>query len=415
MKTLYRLGLWLFLAIHCTTKLWATDTLILPDTQNPDFLNIIAHYNAALSASQSKHTTAMTQHIKRYLDEAGEMLKEKRKARNTTGIAIATTTMTIFAGALSNLTDTGTFEMPPKVRREIENTIAEFNTGRSLIDTSFTNEEAKLLKQYSDEFAAEVLKGAPTLSSPEARTKIDERFQAIAHATVTTPNVDTSGNSPKSPAVANTSTNIETAAVSPVIAESGSAPNWMTVGTMTANIRSMEVLEIPLAEMRLGSNLLEHYSVMSSSTIEILFFATKTNFTGPSAMYRLIRIPKINDVSIMDWPTTSNGYHLNLRTPSPERIPFTIGFDLQVAAPAQPLTTKTSKRNITLSIRSTPSHATIYIDSSLQQDTLTPCTFQIPMGSHDFRLSLPGYQDLTVTNYNFTVGREINWIFKPLP
>ncbi len=397
----------------------AADGLVLPDMQTPECLSIVAHYNTALEEARSKHTFAMTQHLTRYLDEAGALLKEKRKARNTTGIAIASTTISIFESALSNLTATGTFEIPTKVRRELEPTIAEFTTGRTLIDTTFTTAKTKLFSQYSDEFAAQMLKLQPALTGPEARAKIDDRFQAmVKQAASPPPKSEPPGKIAGSPNQAEPGTNTDVAASSsPVMAEAGASPTWITVGTLTANIRAMEVLEIPLAGMRMGSNVLTQYSVMSASTLEILFLATVTNFTSPAALYRLSRIPKFNDVSIMDWPSAANGFRLNLRTPSPERIPFPIGFELQVSALPQPVLSKAAllaKRNLTLNIRSIPPHASVFIDDTLKPDTFTPCTFQIPPGPHDFRLTLTGFQDLIVTNYNFTVGREINWTFKPV-
>lgn len=407
---------WIFIALCCASPLEAADLSTLPDTQTPEFSSIVTRYNSALSTARGKHVAAMTQHVKRYLDEAGEMLKEKRKARNTTGIAIATTASSIFEAALSNLTTTGTFELPAKIRRELENTIAEFNTGRSLIDAAFASEKTKLIKQFSDEFAAQILKASPALTSPDARAKMDERFLAMTSETQPPPSKPGPAAKEGAPTSTNTDTNAapgDTAATSAVIAESGASPSWTPVGTLTATIRSMEVLEIPLAEMRLGSNSISQFSAMSGSTLEILFCATQTNFTSPTTLYRLLRIPKYNEVSIMDWPSSANGYHLNLRTPSPERVPFLVGFELQVSALA-PKPAAPPKRLITLAIRSTPPGATVHIDGISQPNTVTPCNLKIPVGVHDFRLSLEGYQELVVTNYNFTVYREISWPFKPI-
>ena len=407
----------MLLVFSCSTELAAADDLSLPDTQTPEFASMVERYNAAVSVAQGKHKDALTEHIKRYQDEAGEMLKEKRKTRNTTGIAIATTASSIFASALSNLNATGTFEIPAKVRRELESTMAEFNTGRSYIDSFAAKEQVKITKQFSDEFAAQCQKLTPTLTSPEARAKMDEQFQAMAKAAlVPTPKSGSSGKQTDSHALSDSATNVTTVvAVTPTMAESGDSPTWIPVGTLTAKINSMEVLEIPLAEMRMGTNLIMKNSVMSDTTMEIIFVATKTNFTSPGIQYRLLRIPKFNDVSIMDWPSDSNGFYLNLRTPSPDRIPFPVGFELQVSSLDNPGKKKiqSAKRTIALTVRSTPPRAAIFIDGTLRPDTVTPCTFQLPVGPHDFRLTLAGYPDLNVTNYNFTINREINWTFKP--
>lgn len=397
----------------CTT--FAAEPPSLPDTQTPEFTTLLTRYNAALTSAQEKHKASMTQLINRYLDEAGEMLKEKRKARNTTGIAIATTASSIFETALSNLNTSGTFEVPTKVRRELEATVSEFNTGRTLIDTALTNEKTKLFKQYSDEFAAQVLRVAPALAGPESRGIIDERFKAMGVATTAPARIPEPGK-PETSTPADPGTNTSATVTNLVVAESGPSPSWIPVGTLTTYIRSMEVLEIPLRELQLGTNLFKQYSAISDFTMEIFFVASKTNFTSPTCLYRLVRIPNFNEVSLMDWPSPSNGYRLNLRTPSPERIPYAIGFELQISALPQAVIPKPPvTRKITLSVRSTPPKATIQIDGVTQQDTVTPCTLQLPVGPHDFRLSLAGYQDLNVTNYNFTVNRDINWTFKPLP
>lgn len=406
------------LVVSCHVQAVAADDVALPDTQTPEFSSIVDRYNTAVSAVRDKHKATLTGHIKRYQDEAAEMLKEKRKTRNTTGIAIATAAISIFATALSDLNATGTFEIPQKVRRELESTIAEFNTGRALIDSNAANEQAKVLKQFSDEFAAQCQKLSPALTSPEARVKMDERFQARIKESSAPPQKNvaagTSAGSPTPPGGSGTNVTTE-AAATPTMAESGESPTWITVGTLTAKINSMEVLEIPLAEMRMGTNSIMKNSVMSETTMEIIFVATVTNFANPGIQYRLLRIPKFNDLSIMDWPADSNGYHLNLRTPSPDRIPFPVGFELQVSSLDKPGKKKipAAKRTITLTVRSTPPRAAIYIDGALQPDTVTPSTLQLPVGPHDFRLTLAGYPDLNVTNYNFTINREINWTFKP--
>lgn len=418
MTSLCRMALWLAFSITLPLRLPAQDAIVLPDTQAPEFSDIVSNYHTALAEAKGKSLSSMTKHIQRYLDEAGEMLKEKRKSQNTTGIAIATTASSIFTSALSNLNTTGTFEIPQKVRRELENTMTEFSSGRALIDSYTTKEQARIFKQFSDVFAAQCQKHSPALTSPEARVKMDERFLAMSKAALApTAKTAVAGASPGTPAPNDSGTNTPAgAALSPIMAESGESPTWIPVGKLTANIRNMEVLEIPLAGMRLGTNSIMKNSAMSDSTIEIIFVATATNFTHRGAHYRLMRIPKFNDVSIMDWPTDSNSYYLNLRTPSPEWIPFPIGFELHVSSlpesvnkPAQP-----PQRKIALTVQSTPPRATIYIDGVRQPDTVTPCTLQIPVGPHDFRLSLDGYLDLNVTNYNFTVNREIKWTFKPV-
>lgn len=411
------MALWIVFAIALPFHLPAQDAIALPDTQTPEFSDIVSRHLTALAEAKSKHLSSMTQHIQRYLDEASEKLKEKRKSQNTTGIAIATTASSIFTTALTNLNATGTFEIPQKVRRELETTIAEFNTGRALIDSYAAKEQARLFKQFADEFAAQCQKLSPTLTSPEARVQMDERFQAMIKAGLSPTSKPGAAGSPAgTPAPNDSGTNGPSAlALNPTMAESGESPTWTPVATLTANIRCMEVLEIPLAPLRLGTNSIMQHSVMSDSTMEIIIVVTATNFTWPGIQYRLIRIPKFNDVTIMDWPTDSNGYHLNLRTPSPERIPFPIGFELQVSSlgKSNNKLSQATKRKISLTVHSTPPRATIYIDGAPQPDTFTPCTLQIPVGPHDFRLTLPGYQDLNVTNYNFTINREINWTFKP--
>lgn len=413
-----RMVLTLCLAFTCFIDrgLQAAD---LPDTQTPEFATILTRYQADLTIAQEKHKTAMTKHLTRYLEEAGEMLKEKRKARNTTGIAIATTASSIFESALSNLTTTGTFEVPAKVRRELETTLSEFNTGRALIDSTLANETTKLFKQYSDEFAAQVIKITPALTGPESRALIDTRFKAMgAHVAVPTPKPQTTVNT-NGPVTSATGTNTADAALNPVMAESGSSPSWTPVGTLTAYIRALEVLELNLAAMQMGTNLMKQYNAISDSTTEILFITVKTNFTSPTCLYRLVRIPKFNDVNVMDWPTPATGYRLNVRTPFPERIPYAVGFELQVSELPQPgnpagraAPVAPRVRTIDLSVRSTPSRASVYIDGALHKE-VTPCVIQLPVGTHDFKLSLSGYQDFVATNYNFTANRELTWVFKP--
>ncbi len=422
--------------------------LTVPDTQAPAFREIVSRYTAARSAAQVQHSVIMSRHIKKYLDDAEGMLAEKKKARNTTGIAIASTAKGIFEAALSNLTATGAFEIPAKARRELESTIAEFNTGRTLLENSLTAKESALFKQYSAEFAALVVVLSPGLKGPEARKKIDERFTAMvedkmpssATAQVTAAPSASRENSPASGGDAVTRSDGEVAsapggtgtntsgveAQTSILEESGPASSWITAGTFTASIYHMEVLDLSLAEMHPGTNVLNQYNPPTETTTEMIYHAVHTNISNPAMVYRLKRIPNFSGVTVVDWPKASNGFLLTVRTSRPEKIPCIVGFELQVAIPGKEVANTMStpggaarsrpevaKRNINLTIKSTPPHATVYIDSLPVPNTFTPCTIPVATGPHSFRLSLPGYKDLSVPSYVFTVDRQINWTFKP--
>jgi len=393
--------------------------LSLPDTQTPVFTEIVSRYTAALAAAQSQYVTAMSRHIQRYLDEAEEMLKEKRKTRNTIGIAIATTSKGIFETALSNLTTTGTFEIPVKVRRELETTTAEFSTGRTLLETSLAGKKSALFKQYSDEFAAQILAVSPALTSPEARAKIDDRFKTMAEDKAPPRPLKPDGTVSNAPGAV-------TGALAPILEESGSADSWMTAGILTTSVRTMEVIELSLADMHPGTNVMKQYNPISESSTEINYVATQTNVMNPAMVYRLKRITDYGGVTVMEWPKAANGFRLTARTPNPEKGSCPVGFEFQIAIPGQNVADtlnarpgatsprpKSAARTITLTVKSTPPRAAVLIDDIAVPNTFTPCSLPIPVGPHRFQLSLPGYKDLIVTNYVFTADRQINWTFKP--
>lgn len=420
--------------------------VFLPDTQAPAFKAIVSRYTTALAAEQAQYTTAMSRHIKKYIDEAEEMLQEKKKNRNTTGIAIASTSKDIFETALSNLTATGTFTVPTKVRRELEATMGEFNTGRALLDNSLAAKKSTLFKQYSSEFSALILVLSPDLKGPDARNKMDERFSAMVEekmppptpSPVPMPATDGTPSVTPNPTPTKTTDNTPGATVppspewmappatsesanSPVLAESGQAASWITAGTFTASIYHMEIFDLSLREMHQGTNIVNQFSPITGATSKACYYASQTNIMNPGMVYRLKRIPNHIGVTVAEWPKQSNDFLLTVRSTRPEKSPSLVGFELQVAIPGKDASSTMNRtssrpsasRHIALTIKSTPPHATVMIDGALAPDKFTPCTIPVTVGPHSVRLTLPGYKDLVVTNFVFTVDRQVNWTFKP--
>jgi hypothetical protein len=408
---------------------------MLPATSGAEFRTIVALHGKALQTVAETRRQALSRLLQQHLDEADQLLKERKKTRNVTGVAVATTARDLFASALTNLEATGSFEMPEKVRRELETTMADFNTARQRVETTFANDKARIRKEHLDQFAAALYKIAPAAKRDGSEALIEARFDEMVAGKDTQATPPAGGGVTNAPAVgglASGTTNVPSVAGSApelprIMGSSGEAAEWATVGQWSGTMMGLDVITVPLLEMQKGTNTQDHFNPIVGENSKWEYVALQVLPPASGMVFRLRRVPERLGVEPVEWPSPRNNHSLVIRVP-PADSTNRPAFDLQVALPGRDLgsffagaaleSSASAKPlpPVTLSIQTVPPGASVWVDAVLLRDLWTPCRVRIPGGGrHALRLALPGYLPVSVTNQSFPADRVLKWTFQPDP
>jgi hypothetical protein len=311
----------------------------LPDTSGPAFSGIVSQHAKALQIASEARRQALSLLLQQRLDEAAQWLKERKKTRNVTGIAVATTAWDIFESARTNLEASGSFELPPKVRRELEPTVAEFKAARQKVEADFSNTKARIRKEHLDRFTSALCAVDPNLSGPEHEAAIAERFDAMAGSAGRPPSAGTAGTnaaSAKGGVVAGV-TNVQTAGavaeLPSIMGSSGNAEQWVTVGQWSGTMFGVDVISIPLMDMRQGTNTQTHFNPISGQNSTWVYSAAQALKPTPGLVFRLKRVADRGGVESLEWPSGGNEQALVVRIPPPGKMDSLPAFELQAGLP----------------------------------------------------------------------------------
>jgi hypothetical protein len=407
-----------------------------------DYPAVRDSYLAAKSAADTARLTGLRPVLQRFVKQAEEMLKEKRKVRNVKGVAVATAAKEIFEGALTNLESRQELEFPEKIRRDLEPMMAEFRTAAEPCESAYSNALEQVTATHFARFAALVAKASPAAAAPAEQEKLKARFATFVLPTVAAPvsaGTDTnapaaSTNQPQAAAATNESefaetTNAPSGAVPlppGIFAASGEGSNWISIARWTGQMMGMDVINIPVTG-REGSSRSEQYNMMSGENSKLLYASLRTLPPKEGCVFRLKRLPSMESVTVLEWPGARNGHTLIVRTSSSNRFPCPNGFELQVSLPDAELAAlfptatleKVSDTNappVPVQIATEPAGAVVYVDSIAYRDgdgyRRTPCEIRVMPGHHGLRVALPGYLEMGVADYNFETNASFSWKFK---
>ncbi len=408
----------------------STNAPALPDLDSPGVKALVDSYRATLDQIAKERTTALTALLNRHLDGMNEMLAEKKKVRNITGIAAATTGVTVFQAALTNFTTYGKFDLPEKVRRELETSVTQCKTEATTIETRTNDKKKALTASTLEKFTTIAVTINPAMDA-NAKTALESRLNELLSAGTPiqpvpgTPSTPTTGSDTNQPA--GSATNLPA-----IFAASGEADQWITVATWHGSMMGMDVVSIPLAEARIGTNTTSQPNPISGRDSVLTYVATYRLTLQDNMLFRLKRVRGNRDVELMEWPTRGNGFQLVFRTRSTGLIPCHHAFELQVSIPGGDLSkaltgapietprgatriTPPALPPVTLTLITTPEGAAVYLDNTLQPKVRTSCRLPIPQGDHALTLILPGYAPLILTNQSFTADRTLRLSFQPDP
>lgn len=412
------------------TELQAQTTNAPPavDLTLPAFQTIAKSYSDTLSEAEVTRRTALTKILERYRAESDDMLVEKKKTRNVTGIAVATAARHIFETALTNLAANGAVTLPANARREIEDTLAKCKKEVESVEQTSSETTSKAFTNHFDKFIAEVSVIRPgTTDLKWLETTFRQLLATVPAASASPPKIP-----PQTPAPTGTGTNATVTVqenLPEFFASSTEASNatWLTVGRWIGAMRGLDVISIPLTQMRIGTNASQQVNPMSGKASQLQYIASSAVPPAPDLNFRLKRLPGHLSVQLVEWPNERNGRNLVIRTMPSDRFPAMHGFDLQISvstgdiqkviasAATASAVAASAPPPVLLSLSTSPPGAAIVVDGKPIASVITPCKLKMSPGAHALTMSLPGFVTYSSPTLQVVSNTTVNWYFKPDP
>lgn len=388
----------------------------------PEFKAVKETYSKGLAAIQMTRTGALVRLLQGNLETADQMLKEKSQSRNITGMAVARNARTIFENALTNLNTVGTFEFPPKVRRELEAMVQEAKSARQKIEDEAHAARSNLNSQCFDKYSALIVKSRPELAAESAREGLKLEFKTWLEEKEAE---DMPPASSTNDAVGVTNAASVSSSAQPVVlGASGDAKKWVTVGRWKGSVASLEVVAISVAGMKIGTNRSESANIIAGVDSKFEYVAHYAFPTGAAVPVRLKSVPGQPGGEVVEWPSAGNDFTLSIRLSAPH-YPSTHGFDLQVGVtgeglmPGAVLESSSGHEEpvppVSVGIVSQPPGASVWLDGVPVKEAKSPCRISVPVGAHSLELVLQGYESMTLSNEMFATNRTVKWTFRPDP
>ena len=399
------------------------------DLSAPEYRTISKNYASARKVSDDTRREALKAILAKRIEESELMLSEKRKTRNVTGIAVATTAINMFQTAMTNLDLSGAFSLPASVRKELETTLSQVKDAAKPIEATFSNEISRLEAEVLKQFISAVKGGHPELSDQAVESRYSKEFRSLLTAPVPSPAPAPAASTNTLPS-ASGSTNANVSATNQpppdIIAASGEGQEWITAGRWIGAMRGMDVISIPVMQAAGTTNRTEQFNSMSGRNSELEYASVLSLPPKPELVYRLKNVKGHIPVGVLEWPSAHNGHQLMIRTTPSERFPSMHGFELQVSvatgdvrrilSAGQPSNAASDNTpRALLSLVTTPSGASIVVDGKPLTVAVTPCKLKLTLGSHSIRFSLPGYQDILAANLDVRSNQTFQGTFKADP
>lgn len=393
------------------------------DYTGPGFVAARDAYASELAALQTLRTTALTRVLLLYLENAGEMMKEKSKTRNVTGMAVAGTAKTIFESALTNLAATGKMELPSKVRRELEPMLEACTTATKKITDEFETSKKALDDQTLTRFRALVVKMRPELAGEAAAADLKHEFSEFITATpVVVVSVKAGTNTV--PGAVSSSTGTTHAAYWGAL---GEAKKWVTIARWEGTVSSMDVVAISVSQMQAGTNRSEKANPIAGVDSH---FEYTSLYAFPTKMPVAVRLKSVagrEGGEVLEWPSAGNDFTLSVRLAA-SRYPSVHAFEFQVGVSGEgaaqmfsgaPMEGTTGKEEpappVFLTLSTQPAGAAVVVDGTVLRETRTPCRIPVQPGVHALELMLQGCEPMRLTNEEFKANRSVTWKFKQDP
>ncbi len=387
----------------------------------PELQEVRSFYAAEKSKLEKERTEKLTVLLKEFVSKAEEMYNAMRRRGNIRGVAIAGKAKRLFEAALEEFEEKDSFKIEDQNREAIQKMIKACRTEKQSIISSHKEKLSDLESRAIEKFKSALDK--LDLSLPESR--IDSKFaELLASSGQKDPQrgSEPAGNTKEKPG-------------GNVIAKTADASSWYSIIDYKIESYGMDVIPLPVFKPK-GSFDGRHSTPLlnkpSTWKMEVAHELPRRSDYD----FRVVRKGKIKPFDIVEWPRKRNGWKLIVRTAHPDKGPSSIqGATLQAALPGGEMKVILSSEavaekgagddetaslsTVEIPVVTKPQGAVIYIDGRLWRKDgkieTTPCKVTMTEGKHAVRLSLEGYLDKTVRNYEAKEGAQIYWPFQKDP
>jgi len=386
--------------------------------------------------------------LKAFLDaklaDAEKLYTEKKKHGNIKGMALATKAKTIYSKALEELKEKNDFSLPSNVRKELRDDIAACKTEKKKVLAEAKEQAAALKEKYKASFA-ELYKALYAEGEPKSE-EIDRRYKEFLTTEIQPPEKPDEPTSDAASSEDLKELGVENEPqqkeehLDPIIATKGDGVKWADVGTFTANMMGMDVVDLPLAGKKAPFTWTQ-FSPIANADSQLKYAPLHELPQNPELSFRLKRVPGRGAVEVMSWPSEKNSWTLTFRTErsksSEKEYPLKRGFILQVSLPgggleaafganclassttASGTAPKKSAQKVLVKIFTRPEKAKVYINGQVYavkgKPVLTPCKAPMPTTGCEVKLHILGFLPKTYANYKPGKGAFIKAVLQKDP
>lgn len=364
--------------------------------------------------------------VSKQLKAMKSLLTEKIQAGNISGMAVGRKGVSLYETCLQQLKDTGDFELPENVRRELSSSVDECRSGKQATDDEYAAALAQLDARHREQL---VKLGATQGSTDISVDEIASFFTRLMEGEEAAPPAP-EGAIPAVPRETEAKPGEEDgdAAAVPdepakVIASSGEGGIWVAVARLFLGVSGIELVEIPVIEREQR----EHKEVPPASPLsqpyELTYEPIRRLSPGPGYSFELKSLPGREIPEVVEWPSARNQWTLQLRLRPTREVPSRHGAELLVSfagSEALPLLhgedAEDEEQNaelVQIDIQTQPEGAYVYVDGRPfrkgNEFLKTPCAVPVRAGIRNIRLRLFGYIDAVIPEFDTAVNKEIKW------
>jgi hypothetical protein len=422
-------------------SVWAAVAFPSPAVAGPDearLQEIRAGYQAGVAAAEAAYRTAVEALLNDCLETTEEMMRRARESRDLPQLATARKSAAVFEECKRQLAESGNCEIPERVPAEVKYLADQFSIDKRVLEAEKTVKLAEVDRKYFAEYVdavkgregqdsgpAELRKAFQDMLAGEvsaAAVPVDEQATAEQKAPeqVLAVPVEAAGDTPVPDEVA-------------VIATQGQSREWVTFATWSATVSSLTVYSIPVAGRRQAESGKEFDPVFGQE-YQVRYIPVRVISPRAETPFRVRSVPGKQAAEVVTFPRESNGWRLTVRMRPSGAVPAEFAIELQTGAGAVTEVLAGAEKTsapaaeeahreataaaalVRVGIRTAPAGAAVYVDGELYREgsvaPRTPCIVNIPAGSHDIRLRLPGYDDGVFAGFEAADKKVINWRFE---
>ncbi len=387
----------------------------------PELQEVRSFYAAEKAELEKERTEKLTGLLQEFVSKAEEMYNAMRKRGNIRGVAIAGKAKRLFEAAIEEYKEKKSFKIEDQNREAIQKMIEACRTEKESINSYHKEKISSLESRAMEKFKSALDKLDLSLSESQIDSKFAELLASSGEKN-SQPGSGPAGDTKEKPD-------------GNVIAKTAEASAWYSVIDYQIESHGMDVIPLPVFKAK-GSFDGKHSTPLLNKPSTWKMEVAHKLPRRPDYEFRVVRKSKIKPFDVVEWPRKRNNWKLIVRTAHPDEGPSSIhGATLQAALPGSEMKDilsyeavaetgskgkeKAAVPTIEIPVVTKPQGAVIYIDGRPWRKDgkieTTPCKVDMTEGTHAIRLSLEGYLDKTVRNYEAKEGAQIYWPFQKDP